>query len=139
MITTKKHFELFVKECKYWIDKFGIKGWDIEFTHKSLCDENKAGISWKIMSRIASINLEPKWGEKQELYKTITDKVIRKTAFHEVCELLLGRLAMMADCKISNYRDAVEEETHNIIRIFENTVFEDSLIAPIRHGKLPRY
>ncbi len=127
MKTTKKHFELFIKECKYWINKFGLRGWCIDYTNERLVDGNKADVSWKMISRVARINLEPIWGDKDEIYKVITDKMIRQTAFHEVCELLLGRLGMMADGKIANTKDATEEETHNIIRTLENTMFEDSL------------
>lgn len=126
MITTKKHFELFVNEAKFWIDKLGIKGWNIIFTHKKDNNENKAGISWRVTNRVACINLEVEWGKGREFYDVITDRMICTTAFHEVCELFLARLAMMADGKMSNSRDLTEEETHNLIRTLENTMFKDS-------------
>lgn len=34
MKTTKKQFELFKKECRKWIDRFELNGWEINFTHQ---------------------------------------------------------------------------------------------------------
>jgi hypothetical protein len=123
MKTTKKQFELFTNECKYWLDRFGLKGWCVEYTNKKNVDNTKANISWRVIGRVANINLEPDWGKE---YKAIENKTICESAFHEVCELLLSRLCMMADGKMSNQKDATEEEAHVIIRTLENTLFSDS-------------
>ena len=45
--TTKKDFELFKSECKKWIDKLGITGWEIYYTWKDLNGFNaQCEIDW---------------------------------------------------------------------------------------------
>lgn len=122
--TTKTQFELFKKECEFWLDYFGLKGWCVEYDHEKY-DDGRACCGWKVIGRIAYIRLATEW----ESYRNnqITEFDIRRCAFHEVCELLFSRITMMAKNKISNYEDAVEEETHNLIRILENTIFRNAI------------
>ena len=118
--STARYFPLFQKEAQYWIDYFGLKTWEVMFTNlKDI--ENRATIGWKVIGRIAKINLALDWEEGTEV---VTALNVKKCAFHEVCELLLARLGMMADGRISNNKDLVTEETHAIIRTLENTIFK---------------
>ena len=122
--TTKVQFELFKKECEFWIDHFGLKGWHVEYIHQNH-DDGRACCGWKISGRIANITLSTEWEDWRK--EPITENDIKRSAFHEVCELLLSRLSMMAKNRIANHDDVVDEEVHNIIRTLENTIFKRSI------------
>lgn len=122
--TTKVHFELFKKECEFWINYFGLKGWRVEYFHRKL-DDARAECGWSVSGRIATISLSTEWMEVDGTI--ITEERIRVSAFHEVCELLLARFTMMAKNRIANHDDSVNEESHNIIRILENTIFKNTI------------
>lgn len=118
--STIRFYPLFEQEAKYWIDYFGLKQWEVIFTN--LEDrENRATIGWKVVGRIAKINLATDWEEGTEI---VTPETVKKAAFHEICELLLSRLGMMAEGRICNNKDNTTEETHAIIRTIENTIFK---------------
>ena len=89
MKTTRKHFEIFKKECEYWIDKFGLKDWDIAFEHKS--GDNLASARWDIHARWCIIKLATDWEHIKP-----TDYELKSTAYHEVVELLLADMYTMA-------------------------------------------
>lgn len=122
--TTKKHFEVFKKECKKWIDVFGLKGWYINYYHENWNEAEETGeawCAWEVKPRCASLCLCTEWDDSVPL----TNKMIKRAAFHEVMHILLGRLfsfALTEDEKIPY--DIKAEEVHSLIRIFENIFFE---------------
>lgn len=120
MKITEKQFKIFKEEARYWIKYFGLTGWRIEFTKRKLNEEAAANLHWGIKDRLAVINMEP-------IADTVCfdEKSIRRSAFHEVCELLFVKLGDMAEGKISNHDNAVTEEIHGIIRTLENTIFNE--------------
>jgi hypothetical protein len=120
--TTKKQFEVFKAECKKWLNYFGLNGWQAEYRHDK-AEGNRGQVSWRITARNSIITLADEWESFRDT--PITDFEIKKVAFHEVCEILLARITMMANNKIANHEDAVTEESHNIIRTLENTIFMD--------------
>lgn len=67
--------------------------------------------------KVARIGLAQDWSDD-----AVNDKEVAKAAFHEVCELLLTKLAAKAYFTFAEC--VVEEEIHHIIRILENSVFE---------------
>lgn len=117
--STVRYFPIFQKEANHWLELFGLKGWEIIF---DLVDdkENRASIGWKVVGRVACINLSSDWYD----ITSVTEAGVRKAAFHEVCELLLCRLSMMAEGKICNNKDCTIEEVHAIIRTLENVLFK---------------
>jgi len=117
--TTAAQFEIFKKEVAKWINVFGIKGWLVEFQWVDSGD-TRAGVSWKMTGRICCVRLSRKWEERGA---PISNDEIKRSAFHECCELFLSRLVMMAEGKICNNSDCVTEETHNVIRVLENVLF----------------
>lgn len=121
MKTTAKQFNIFKAESRKWIDIFGLKGWRVDFFHRHLDDDRRGQIFVDIPGRCASIVLGMDWDENDKPL----DSNVRRTAFHEVCELLLWRLADMAHTKIFTNRDSIREETHSIIRTLENVLFEE--------------
>lgn len=115
--TTKAHFELFKKECWKWIEKFGLYDWQYYFFHEDWEDGNRATIKYNVKSRAASINLSPIWNTP------ITNLEVRRSAFHEVMEAMLGDLYLMGESR--EFDEALfVGESHKIIRRLENVVFD---------------
>jgi len=116
--TTEKHFTLFKKHCQKWLDVFGLKGWEPYFLHEpiSSSDENvEACVIYDTKARSVTFYLSTVWNAQ------ITDKAIIRAAFHEVCELLLGKLNELAKARFARESE-VEEANHVIIRTLENVL-----------------
>lgn len=113
--TTSKHFKLFKEECEKWLDFFGINGWEIHYFHK---EGNTCYASYKynLHNRVVSMSLYTNWDIKP------TDYELRKTAFHEACEVFLLRIRYIAGARCINGSE-IDEEIHSIIRTLENIVF----------------
>ena len=78
-----------------------------------------ACIAYKMSSRLAVITLAVSWdGEEIDVVN------VRKSAFHEVCELLLARVQHIAECRWAQPEE-FQEAVHGVIRILENVVWED--------------
>ena len=119
--TTEYHFGIFKEECKKWIDYFGLKYWSVWYTQEELKDAY-AQCATKYIGKVATLTLNTKLDlfiEDDIIY------VIKKSAFHEVCELMLSKLATISETYFSE--DMVSEEIHIVIRILENSIFEESL------------
>jgi hypothetical protein len=114
--TTKKDFELFEKECRKWIDFFGLLSFELAFDHR-INNENLAGVEWDIVNCWCDFYLCKNWGRTKP-----TKSEIEKTAFHEVFHLLLAKLKSYIVSRSFNI-DEVEAEFHKIIRIMENKVY----------------
>ena len=115
--TTKKDFEVFKKECWKWIDYFGLKGWDYNFTHGESLEGSVASYTLQYAGRLVSFYLA------DDILQKISRRDIQQYAFHEVCHVLLQGLARHAYNMVQD--DIVGEAAHKIIAILENTVFKD--------------
>jgi len=116
-VTTEKHFDLFKRECNKWILIFGLVGWYFHFIHNG---EDKEVLGWArcdVVGRVATISLNKNWGN----YK-ITSYEIKRTAFHEVCEVLFASLRAIAGARYIGI-DEIMEENHNLIRTLENVIW----------------
>lgn len=116
--TTKKDFNCFKKWVYYYVNAFGLKGYEIHVKHKPLNDLY-ATTSWDIVARYAVFYLNTVWYKNMEK-KTV--QALKELAFHEVCHILLGRINVLADMRHIGERE-VEEEMHSIIRRLETFVF----------------
>ena len=112
---------MFKKEAQKWLDYFGMKDWSIYYAQEKL-DGIRAQCSFNCVGGVATLILNTSWDEKDDSF--VTNKIVKRTAFHEVCELLLGRLNNMASQRFNLDEMSVEEEIHRIIRILENSVWE---------------
>lgn len=120
--TTNDQFEMFQEEVHYWLDYLGMKDWEIFFKHKH-SDEYRAQVWFDDSGKIATFILAKKWD--REVDEEIFDKEIKKVAFHEVCELLLGPLHILAKERTFSEHQLVTE-IHKVVRILENTFYETS-------------
>ncbi|MBS6358354.1 MAG: hypothetical protein KH421_10135 [Akkermansia muciniphila] len=120
--TNEKHFSVFKEECIKWIKFFGITEWEIFFVHETYEDGCRAACYTKHLHKIAHLALN----KRQEVCEPITDESIKKSAFHEVCELLLSSITFIAlDEEIPHHerQGLTESETHEVIRRMENSIF----------------
>ncbi len=118
MKTTKKDFELFESECKKWIERFGLKCWEICYMHTKLGNDRTAECSYDMMGRTATLSLNTEIDD--DMYG---GRSIHRDAFHEVAELLLVRIRVLSMQKRAT-EDDIHEEIHSIIRVLENSLFD---------------
>ena len=117
METTPEDFATFKEEAEYWLDKFSLRSWNVVYFHKG--NEFKAWIKSDHIGRIASIGLSVDWKDNDTTHKDVS-----RSAFHEVCELLLAGITIIAEIDIctSDYNDLCEAK-HAIIRRLEHSIW----------------
>jgi hypothetical protein len=111
--TNESHYEIFKSECNYWIERYGLIGWEIHFDH-SIIDKSRASCVSYGPGRMVALTLGTEWHGLEP-----TPESIGKTAYHEVCELLLADLVEAATNRKFD-ADDLEAKTHAIIRTLEN-------------------
>ena len=117
--TTSRDFEIFKREAELWIGRLGLTDWSVDFFHSDNPDGRpcRAWFRGEIEGRFCLIGLSPDWSGIK-----ITDEAVRKSAFHEVCEVMLMPLAWVAECRYAR-EEEIPEATHTIIRRFENLFY----------------
>ena len=114
---TKEDFEIFIYECNRWIEFFGLYGWNVFYYFEELDEYCFANCTCDLGGRVCAIRLNTKFPEQD--YSVIN---LKKTAFHEVCEMLFSRIVTINNARYVG-SDEIGEEVHNLIRIFENKLF----------------
>lgn len=132
---TEKDFEIFKEEVYYWVDYFNLYNWDIRVAFKrddvvsDLFDEEEKD-AWTYAdhkNHVAFVYLNKRCVNEKELEK---ENEIRFVAFHEVCEILLYPLTVLA--KETYSENVIVKNTHIIIHHLENSVFKE------RYGNVKR-
>jgi len=115
--TTKADFALFKKECRRWLVKFGLVGWDVAFEHKD-CDGSCATAALNASQHYAVITL----GTDMAGYNFYGKESIKAWAFHEVCHVLFADYSDLAQRReySASEHDRVE---HAIIVTLENVLY----------------
>lgn len=114
--TSQAQFELFCREIGYWLDYFGLRTWEISFSHSDKHLDNRATTEPEVGSRLCRFTLtKSKWTYMPD------DLEIRRLAFHEVVELMLAEMAAWAEAR--NPEGSWDDISHRFIRIMENSVF----------------
>lgn len=133
MVELKEHdFQVFKDEADFWIKEFGLFDWSITYAFEELEDcYAECRINWQ--GKCAELALH-KWPHKER-----SKQDIRKSAFHEVCELLL------TDLEYHTVNDAIPQEErerltemarHGVIRRLENSIFKQKEIkASYENGR----
>lgn len=117
--TSKADFELFVEEAKGFLELFGLLDWQVEFEHRDL--DSRANCRFSVQGRQAYITLGKDWTK----HDTVSPERLRRSAFHEVYELLLADYYFAAtDNEIGGEAKAqrLERTTHALIRRMENVI-----------------
>ena len=121
--TTKKDFAIFKKAVLFWQEYFGLKDWEFVIVHEDneSIPEVRAWCGYDVKGKIATIGLATEWDKDDR-----SENQLKKSAFHEVCEVLmcpLWAIGMPHDSEKWHFEAAV----HGIIRTLENTVFSANL------------
>jgi len=119
--TTAKDFKVFVDECRYWIEVYGLKGWHWNFYHNEQlsCEGGRASYAYNQAGRVVAVFLTPNWDDDE-----ISEYNIRVAAYHEICEIMLAKISNIAQNR-SYDETALEDAQHEIIRSFENVHFAE--------------
>lgn len=104
----KKHFELFKKYCKEYIDKFELNEWRVYY---SFCDKYSDAIAaialnedYAVVDIYLSTNLEFIKNEKELISQS------KSTAKHEIIHLLIGRFSSFTKKRYISEMDRYREE-----------------------------
>jgi hypothetical protein len=119
-ITKAKEYEIFCSEIKYWLLHLGLVNFESFIRHEKLVCESRAACNFNIENKIAVFSLNEEWANIVPTHKEIC-----KTAFHEVCEVLLGQMYVgILDLNVTN--EEIDGRAHGVIRVLENTWFKES-------------
>lgn len=114
----EKHFEIYKAECDKWIKIVGLGNWFITYNqHDFENTENLGEVEYVVEDRIATIYLNSDYSDKDP-----TEEEIRRAAFHEVWELVLGRMNNLSQLRFCNESE-INDSRHEIIRILENVLW----------------
>lgn len=120
MRTTAAHFKIFKAECEKWIKVWGLLEWKIYYDHLEL-DGDYGECCRNLIAKKATIALGKTWAN----INAIGSQEVKAIAFHEVAELLLSGLDILAMARFTTANE-IESERHSIIQRLENVVFEGS-------------
>jgi len=109
--TTKCDFAEFKKEAEFWIGYFGLKEWEVSYTHEDI-DNGYAKSNASYQTKIATITLDIVLPDKRK---------VKLYAFHEVCELMFTQVSDFITGTFSGYER--NQSVHNIIIRLQNTIF----------------
>jgi hypothetical protein len=85
----KSHFESFKKQCKKWLEYFGLRDWDVTVIHEELEEGTQATVKCNMLQQTATIFMALKIEEDDQ---TVLSEWLDSTAFHEVCHIYINRL-----------------------------------------------
>lgn len=126
-VLTQQDFAVFKEAVDHWMGFFGLKDWNYEFQMCQLDPGVGAETRFNRPGRLVTFCLGQIWVTEA----APTAKDVRKSAFHEVCEVLLDDMEWeaLAQCEKA-YEDfkadygALDAKRHAVIRRLENSVFE---------------
>lgn len=132
MVKTKlDDFEIFKKECKKWIEVFGMYDWEFKFVPAKPDEDDilgerryKAWVSFDSEAALAVIYFNTMWREYEEL--ELSEDDIKLSAFHEICEILLADVMRLVHSRMNVCEEDVNLVKHKLIHRFEEVVFKRS-------------
>jgi len=113
MVTTKKHFEIFRKECQKWVKIFNLSNWQVYYEHKVIEGDAEcyARLNANLYGYVALIQLNKCWKGVP------TNKGLKKSARHEIVHLLLARLGELAKSRYISGTELIEAEEEVVNRL----------------------
>jgi len=113
---TDKQIKFFISEVQRWCKFFSINDWEV------MVDDNAEDGTYgqclgDTPSRLSVISVRGDWDVEP------SNKRLSRTAFHEVCELMLIDLSTLAEDRFVTRRQ-LETERHRVIRKLENVVWK---------------
>ena len=105
----KKDFDFFVAECKRWIKRFHLIGWQVDFRMVELSGNAGAELRSDYVNSRATIALSP----ELTIFNSMTiEEELAMSAKHEVIHLLLRNFSALASARYvtMDELDKAEEE-----------------------------
>jgi hypothetical protein len=117
--TTEKDFQVFKKECEYWIKYFGMYEYCVTFFHVKREGLAATQVNNDRSEHMAQMILSTHWG-----FDEVSHKMLCRSAFHEALELLTWELGD----SVSKIHGAwfERDQIHKLIMRLQNTIFEES-------------
>jgi len=116
--TTPAHFELFQKECRKWVDIFGLDEWKVYFLHLDESNANRlAACNYVGLTFVATFVLNKNWR-----HDTPNNNWVKMVARHEVVHLLTAPLNCLATARYvteDEVDNAVERLVHKLEAIID--------------------
>ena len=110
---TKKDFKLYKKSVLYWLNRFGITEWEIDFKHHQI--DSVARTTYNCTSKLACFQLT-----KESQFDYCEQSNIGKLAFHEVIHLLLADFGnAIQETKIFDSDLAISQEHAVVMRMIK--------------------
>ena len=116
MKTTPEHFAVFEAAVRKWVDRFGLRDWDID-VKRGRCGGDEFAICERGEQHAGDITLSTRWG------KPVTDELLERCAIHEVCHLVLADFAKAAEARFVREGE-IDEQEHTVIYRLENVLME---------------
>ncbi len=121
-MTSKQAFSFFQDELKFWQKELGLLDWQIDSAFDSQEEGNRATANIHSEAHSSFIILEKGWVEG-ETAEVVDETIVRRSAFHEVCEVMLDDLESITDALSDADRARARVAAHAIIRRLENCLF----------------
>ena len=118
--TTSADFELYKKECLYWLDYFSLGEWHVRFVHS---ESTEADGGWMLPD---FDNMDAEIGLTKEIESfDQSEETIKFIAFHEISELMFYPFRRMGEMGIQMSELAITKVTHTVINKLTKSVFRD--------------
>ena len=124
--TTEQDFQIFQEAVAFWQRKLGMLSWQLYTRHTFMKDQQGYSVV-NLSARCATLTLSTTLSNYDE---PPGDRIIRRIAFHEVCEVLMARMMICAEARYVQ-RDELEEARHEVIRTLESVIFEAGNYGPV--------
>ena len=121
-LTTEEDFQFFKSEALRFMELFGIKDWEVFFTHENEYPDDRAWVLFKANAHIARISLNKDWS-RQDLIDQIKPELLSRAAFHEVCHLFFSRIETLAESRYLQAED-IYSEIHRLIVSLEEILWK---------------
>ena len=115
--TTREDFDYFKKCCQKWIERLGLKGWQVYYFHTDMDDAYARCSSNKLTDRTISLWFCKDWNDAEKKTKAAIDA----TAKHEILELLVTRARLLATSRYAT-EEQIYEAFHEIVYILEGCI-----------------
>ena len=118
MKTTKKHFEIFKKECEKWINKLKLDDWEFNYHHENPSMEGAdACVETNTIFRRVDIYLSIDQFDEE----TFNTDYIKHVAKHEILHVLLKNLNYLTHKRFIT-EDQIIQTEEQIIRKLEKLI-----------------
>jgi len=116
MKTTKKQFEHFKKCFLIYAEKWGLKEWRFDFAHDD-CGHALSTVNYDTLNKVVTVAFTTEFGSLPPL----TMKEVRETAKHEVHEMVVAELSVLAHARFTT-EDEIVRVRHTLVRRMDNVV-----------------